>query len=242
MSIDLTIKALPSDKDKIIQPDLCKQGVLPPLGASMVFCGATGSGKTNLCGTLLTDERFFKNCFHAVYLFSPTAKFDAMQGNFGIPKQRIVDNPEKDGQKALKMIMTAQAEMIKKKGADKSPQVCIIFDDIIGCRKFLRTEEFAKAFIGSRHYCITSMILSQAWTQVPRTCRLQATAIFYWRGSQSEMELLAQEYAPPGFSKKKFLAMVNWATQEPYQFLCINKNQPMADRFRKGLEEIIDVQ
>ena len=242
MSIDLTIKALPSDKDKIKQPDLCKQGVLPPLGASMVFCGATGSGKSNLCGTLLTDERFFKNCFHAVYLFSPTAKFDAMQGNFGIPKQRIVDNPEKDEQKALKMIMTAQAEMIKKKGADKSPQVCIIFDDIIGCRKFLRTEEFAKAFIGSRHYCITSMILSQAWTQVPRTCRLQATAIFYWRGSQSEMELLAQEYAPPGFSKKKFLAMVNWATGEPYQFLCINKNQKMRDRFRKGLDEIIDIE
>lgn len=241
MSIDLTIGPLPTDKEKIKQPDLCKQGIIPPLGASIIFCGATGSGKSNLCATLVTDKRFYKDHFDAVYLFSPTALNDAMQNNFQIPKERIINDPEADGAEALKAIMESQSEAIQKHGCDKCPQIGIVMDDIIQCKRFMKSKDFLKAFIASRHFCITVMILTQSWTRVPRACRIQATAIFYWRGSQSEMELLASEYSPPGYSKRRFLSMVNWITKEPYQFMCINKNQPMKDRFRKGLSEIVDV-
>ena len=167
----------------------------------MIFCGATGSGKSNMAATLLTDKRFYGECFDAVFLLSPTAKFDAMQNQYGIPKSRIIDDPDKDGAESLKAIMKSQAQAIGKLGAGKAPQLCVVMDDIVHCKQFLRSKEFLKAFIASRHFSLTTILLSQSWTRVPRACRLQATCIFYWRGSQSEQELLYQEYAPPGMNK-----------------------------------------
>lgn len=35
--------------------------------------------------------------------------------------------------------------------------------------------------------------------------------------------------------------MVNWATQKPFNFLYINKTVPMKDRYRKNLDEIINL-
>ena len=238
---DLSIKPIPTDKSKIRQPVLAKAGVIGKLGSSNIMSGPSGSGKSTLLARLLTDKRFYKGYLDAVYLFSPTANGDAIQKEFKIPKHRIITDVEKRGADVLKVILKTQKEQIAKKGIEKVKQIGIIFDDCVGCRKFLRSKPFLDSFIASRHYACTTFICSQAWNLVTRSCRLQATMIYYFKGSASEARILSKEYAPPNWSEKQFLRLIEYATDEDYQFLCINKSVPIRDRFRIGLGQIVDI-
>ena len=238
--MDLSIKPIANNgKDRIKQPPLAQKDIIPRLGNSVLLVGCSGSGKSTLLARFLTDRRFFKGAFDRTYLFSPTAGGDDVQKQFGVKRQHIINDPDRDGAKILKVIIDAQTERIEKVGAAKAPQLCIIFDDIIGAHKFLRTKEFSKMFFMSRHVNCTVFICAQSYNSVTRVCRLQTRFIAFFKGSQSEVEILAREYCPPGLSKRRFMSMVSFATDEPHSFLVINKNVPPAERFRKRLGEII---
>jgi hypothetical protein len=56
----------------------------------------------------------------------------------------------------------------------------------------------------------------------------------------SEMELLVEEFTPPGMSKKNFMAMVQHATKEKHNFLHINMKVPFEERYRKNLDTILE--
>ncbi len=243
--VDMTINKIDTSKDKIRNPPLAEEKMIPRLGTSTCLNGTTGQGKSTLLANLITDPRFFghggKGTFDHKFLISPTAEGDDVQKDLGIkPKFTISDL--KEAPKVIKKIMELQKQAIVKNGNDKAPQIALIYDDVISDPKFMRTDEFIKSFIASRHYNLTTFVCSQSWTSVPRRCRLQCTNIFFFAAPQSEIELLSQEYTPPGFNKKQFFALVEYATEEPYSFLYINKSAPMEERFRKNLDTIIDLQ
>ena len=238
----LAIHPLPTRKDKIKQPTLAEANIIPRVNSSVLMVGASGSGKTTLLANLLTKKEFLGKAFDRVILISPTGKSDDIQKYLELPEEDIWSDMN-EAADLLQPIMDEQDEIISEDGADKAPLIAIIFEDVIGDRELMKSPQFIKSFVANRHYNFTTFICSQSYTAVPRKCRMQAKNIFYFRGSNSETEKITEEYSPPGFSKKEFIQIIDYCTDEmKYDFLYINKNVPFAERYRKNLDVIIDLE
>lgn len=244
----LKIRKVKSSKDKIANPPLAEQGVIPKLGTSTLINGTTGQGKSNLLTNLIRRPEFFggnnpttgESWFKYKFLCSPTAEGDDVQKKLGIAKEDtftdLASAPE-----MLQVILDENKEKVKKQGSSEAPQILLVYDDVISNPRFMRTNQFIKSFIASRHYNMTVFVCSQSWTGVPRKCRLQTKNIFFFASPLSEVELLCAEHCPPNLNKKQFFKMVEYATKEPYSFLYINKSAPMNERYRKKLDEQINL-
>ena len=246
---DLSIKSIQTSKDKIQQPELAKHDnmYIPPLGSSMVISGKSGSGKSTLLSNLLTDGRFYgktkdkpNGWFDKIFLFSPTANGDDIQKSLGIPKKFVFTELD-EAPRLLEIVLDTQQKKIDKAdGADKVEQYAVIFDDVIGDTKFMNSKAFTRCFYQVRHVNCTTFICTQHFKRVPKICRLQANFIFFFQGSQSEVETITEEFAPPKMNKKRFMKFVEDVTDEPFAFLTINMKVPTNIRFRKHLDSIAD--
>lgn len=240
--MDLTIHSLPTSKDDIIQPPLAEMGVIPRTNTSSIFNGSSGTGKSTLMANLLTREEMYpKDTWKFKLLISPTAEGDDVQKHIGLKYPWVVSDLKK-APKILKSIMSHQLKVIKQIGAAKAPQYLIIYDDVVSDPDFVRSDEFVASFIRARHYNFTTWLGTQSWTATPRRCRLQATNVFFFAGSQSEIELLANEYTPTFMVKKQFFKLVQYATDQKYFFLYINKSLPLPERYHKNLNEKINIE
>lgn len=92
--------------------------------------------------------------------------------------------------------------MVKEHGSDKAPQVCIIFDDVIADSDLMKQAIFIKCFIASRHYNATTFLCAQHFTRIPKICRLQASAMYFFACSLTEAIVIAEQLAPPMMPKK----------------------------------------
>jgi len=243
----LKIRKVKSAKDKISNPHLSEQDLIPRLGTSSIMNGTTGQGKSTLLTNLISSKRFFggkngkgEDVFKFKFLVSPTAEGDDVQKKLGVEEEDTFTDLD-EAPELIEVILDKQKEDVIELGSDKAPQVLMVYDDVISHPKFMRTDPFIKSFIASRHYNLTTFICSQSWTSVPRRCRLQAKNIFFFASPLSEVELLSQEYCPPGMTKKQFFKMVDYCTSDPYSFMYINKSVPMDKRFRKRLDEMINI-
>ena len=237
---DLTIRAMPTDKSKIKVRTLMRNKTIPSHPKSVIFSGSSGSGKSTLLVNLLTRKEFYKNYFDEIHLFSPTGKTDDMFTH--LDKHIKDDNVHTEMKiKDLDKILEEQEkQIISKGGIHKAKKVLLIFEDVQSNRKFMNSKSFLKSFIMNRHYGVSTWLCGQAWNRTPRACRLQASAIFYFEGSESETDRLASEYTPPGMNVKDFKQMIIEAVEEKHSFLFINKDCSFEDRYRKRLDEIID--
>lgn len=248
-SHDLDIKEIPTTKDNIEQPELAADPkmYIPKLGFSVIVSGKSGSGKSTLVANLFTDPRFYgpseekpDGWFDKVFLFSPTANGDDVQKALNIPKKHVFTDLD-EGVELLTVILDSQADKIEKAGAaDKVPQYAILFDDIIGDTAFMNEKAFTRCFYQVRHVNCTTFICTQHFNRVPRVCRLQANFIFFFQGSQSEVETIVEEFAPPHYSKNEFRQLLTEATgKNKFDFLTINMKVGWELRFRRNLNEFI---
>ena len=225
-----------TNKHKIKQTPLMIKNIIPKHASSVVFCGRSGSGKSNLLVNLI--DRHYKNYFNLTFFFSPTCYHDDLPGYLDIPHNRMFDS---NFQGPLEHIIKIQNQLIKKKGLDKAPKILIIFDDIISQKRFMNSEFFTKMYIQNRHLGISTWVCTQSFNKIPRVCRMQANNLFVFAGSGSEMEILAQEFTPPHTKKKDFENLIKHATKERYNFLHINMREPPETRYRKNLDVILNI-
>jgi GTPase SAR1 family protein len=238
----LKIAPVKTNKDKIKQPVAAEEGVIPKLTSNVLMVGCSGSGKTTLLTNLMTRKEFFKGWFDAVYLISPSAKTDDVQKALDIPDENIVDDLS-DAPEKIQDLMDEQRNSIEDMGAHRAKQICLIYDDVVGANdELLKTPQFVRSFIASRHFNFTTFLLVQSFTQAPRVSRLQCQNLFYFRGSNSEQELIAEECCAPGLNKREMCLLIDFATIEPYTFLHYTRRVSDASkRYRKNLDEIIDL-
>jgi len=242
----LKIVAYPTNKHKIKQRPLMKSNILPRHASSVIFNGRSGSGKSNLLINLLTRPEFYgpkragqKTYFDLIFLFSPTAnQGDDLVQFLNLPSDKIDTTLSTQ---RLDHIISTQQKLIEQKGILKSPKILIVFDDCQSDAKFLKTKSFLRCFIQCRHLNISTFLCGQRFNKTPKAARLQANNIFFFPGSESEVELMCDEYTPPNTSKKQFKKLIEYATAEPYNFLHINLRCPVETRFRKNLDEYLTI-
>jgi hypothetical protein len=240
MNVDYKISPVATSKDQIVQPKLAEAGVIPKLNTSTIIIGQSGSGKTVLLHNLMTRPEFYKGVFDKIFLISPTCESDDVQRSLDVPEScRFTDLSQ--GVEALKLIEASQEARIKKVGSGVAPKYCIICDDCAGDNSFMTSKEFISLFIRSRHYNTTVFFLSQHFKRIPKICRLQASYLVFFAVSNTEAQVLAEEFAPPGVPTKQFMKLIDDTLKERFDFLSINMRSPWEERFRKGLSMAIDL-
>jgi adenylate kinase family enzyme len=245
---DLSIQKIDSSKDEIQQPELAKHDkmFIPPLGSSVIISGKSGSGKSTLLANLITDGRFYgkskekpNGWFKKIFLFSPTANGDDIQKALGIPKKYVFTDLD-EAPELLEVILDSQQKKVDNaEGAHKVDQFCIIFDDVIGNKKFMNSKDFTRCFYQVRHVNCTTFICTQHFHRVPNICRLQANFVFFFQGSAYEVNTVVEDYSPPMYSRKDFESIVNDATKNKHSFLTINMKVGWDLRLRRNLDQFI---
>lgn len=248
--LGLDVVPIETSKDDIEQPDLAKHEnmLIPPIGSVVVMSGKTGAGKTTLLANLLTLPHFYgkskdkpNGWFDRIFIFSPTANGDDIQRSLNIPKEHVFTDLD-DAPELLEIILDSQQEKLDQaKSAADVEQFAIIFDDFIGNTKFMNSKAFQRCFYAVRHNNCTTFACTQHLKKLPKICRLQANFVFFYQGSKAAVDILIEEYAPPLYTKKEIETLVNDATREKYSFLTINNKVPWKQRFRRNLDEIIEL-
>jgi len=217
-----------------------RKHIIPTHPSSVIFNGSSGSGKSTLLANLLTRPEFYEGYFDTIHLFSPTGATDDLFSNLDLPEENI--HMELDPAELEDIMQTQKDAIAAKKGKlHLCDKMLIIFEDCQANHRFMNSKPFLRCFIANRHYGISTWLCGQAYNRTPRACRLQANNLMVFRGSGSEMEILAQEYCPPGMRKKAFLKMIDQALEEPHTFVHINQRVPHAERYRRNLDEILQV-
>jgi hypothetical protein len=237
MNKDYALVVPPTAKDKIPQPKIAKEGVLPTLHFSMILNGSSGSGKSVLAFNLIS--KFYKNFFDMVILISPTAKTDDIQKALDLPKNRTITDMAK-AEAAMQKIEDVQEETIKKDGFEAAKKILVYFDDVVGDPIFMKSKAMINAFIKNRHYGISCILCTQYYALVPKRIRMQAACSFYFACAETELETIAEDHLPPGVPKKQFLKVLQSILSEEYAFVTYNKRSSWPERWRKGLAHVID--
>ena len=241
--ISLKIEALPTSKSKVKRSGMMEANIIPAHPFRLHISGSSGSGKTNCLLSLLTRKEFYKGYFHVIFIISLTAKktddvYDILEKNKGKTKIGFINELDET---IIGGIMEICADIVEEKKAHKAPRVLMVFDDVVSEKKYLNKKEFTKCFIMSRHFNMSSIILSQKYNATPRTCRLNCDAVIYFPGSVSEDMVITDDYCAPGYSRKEFLQIIKYATSEPYSFLFINMKCLHKERYRKNFDTILQL-
>jgi len=246
----LKILKFDTNKSKIKLRPLQEQNIIPAHPFRLLLVGRSGSGKSMNLVNLMTRPHMYGRTnpnnkktgyFDIVFLFSPTADGgDDLVEHLDLDESKVITD-EKMFYPVLEHILKTQKGLIDKNGLLKAPAICVILDDCQSAEKFLRSDLFIKIFIAGRHYNISVIACGQSWTKFSRVCRLQASNIMLYPSSGSEIELIVDEYCPPNKTKNQFRELVRHATNEPYQFLHINNQVPIAQKYRKNLDTILSI-
>ena len=221
----MEIKALKTKKSDLPQSSYMEAEIINKFPSLTVCIGRSGSGKSNVVANMLTKKEFMKDFFDEIYLFSPTAKSDDLVEHLKLKDDHIIEKLDETAITKLNQIVDKNTEKIKKDGiakTAKNSKILIICDDCISERVFIKSNILSRLATAGRHSLISTIICSQSYTKVPRVIRLQCQGLIVFPSSNDEIELLCEDLCPPGVSKKEFLDIIKFATDERYSFLFVN--------------------
>lgn len=226
----------------IKQPKAVKRGILPAFPSVWSFSGLSKSGKSSLVAKVLTDPGLLKNYFHTIVFFSPTSDADdTITSKLELPEENIfTDFTQED----LLKIINARRNEIKIKGYNwvaKNNRMLIILDDVISHTKFLKSQVIVDLTATVRHLLVQTFFCVQSFNRVPRVCRLNLRCICFFEANRNEVEVLTEEVCPAGLKKDDFRELISYATEQPYSFLCINRDAPFKTRYRKNFDTILEI-
>ena len=139
--MDLKIKPLKTNKNKIKLRPLMKDHTIPAFAESLLLVGASGSGKTTVLIRLLTSKQFYYDYFNFIFLFSVTAKLDDTFKLLKIP-DRHTFTTEDEMINGLEQIIKTQKEIVETKGLDKAPKIALVFEDLTSNKKLMKDPNF----------------------------------------------------------------------------------------------------
>ena len=122
---------------------------------------------------------------------------------------------------------------------DKDFNHLVVWDDLVLSKDLTMVESY---YIRCRKFGVSVIFISQSFFKIPKNIRGNCSymVILILSGNR-EVKLILSEFGL-GVSKEELLKIYEYATTEKFSPLLIDMEAEPADRFRKGLLEIIPVQ
>ena len=207
------------------------------------FCliSPTSGGKTQQLLNIFCKfycNRSGKSLFQRIFLFSPTARLDEQYQ----PLIKLIEkfcNQEKEpcifedfSMAKLGQIIDDQRKIVAecRKRKIKPPQIAIILDDLAERADILQTKKggacggshVLSLAVSGRHSQITWAICAQKMSMISRGIMAQVRCLLVGRlRSNHEIDVLAEELSGLAGSKEEALALLDYATREPFSFLFV---------------------
>jgi len=208
------------------------QDPLPKRSVNMLISAPRGSGKTTLLKTLFDSNNGYKQHFHRIYWFSPTAIRDT--DKLGDILEELVEDGryyDKYDEDDLNNIIGEISQynddyMAKHKGA-KKPAHCIVIDDCQSDLLNKKNKVLAHLYTCSRHYNITVIASVQRYIGVPMLIRTNCDVfIFFKVKSKMERKRVSEEFDVPE-------DILNFCWAEPYSFIMLNYGNGKQEMYKK---------
>lgn len=209
--------------DKVDNPNFHLHKLKLPF--RMCIVAPSGSGKTN----------FLVNLIH---LFSCGEK-----GTF-----QTITIITRNSSEPLYRWLTSECEQIQiKEGLTNTPPLdkfdkdynhLVVWDDLVLSKDLSMVENY---YIRARKLNVSVIFLSQSYYRIPKMIRNNCTYMVLLKLSgQREVNMILSEMGL-GVTKEQLLKIYEFATRQKLQPLLIDLEADPADRFRKGITEIIDI-
>ncbi len=193
----------------------------------LLIVGKTGSGKTNLLVSLLTQDEFYNKDFRGrnIYIFSPMVndyKLEFLVDKKNIPDLNIYTEFDNELLRALYDKLTEEFEtemLLSRKVSNK----LIILDDLSfdGSLKKGLYNMVQKIFCNGRKHNISIIITSQYYSHISPVCRTNCSGAILFTMNDRQLDFVTEEnnYLD---TKKEFKALMKKHLKEKHDFISIN--------------------
>jgi hypothetical protein len=188
---------------------------------------------------------FFGGYFDTVVLISPTAENDSIQQQLNVNPSLCFSNL-RAAPVIIDKLLASQKKEIKLKGSDKAPKIALILDDCMSSQDLMRSSQFLSLFTLGRHanlgiFCAIQSMRSKQ-NGFPRSALLNCSEIFFFAGSQMEIQVISDNFCPPLADPRLFEKWIFDCTRKPYSFIHLNnKSSSFDNRYRCGLGDILNL-
>lgn len=198
---------------------------IPSMPFRMVISAPSGMGKTNMLGSFLLLDEFYKKHLDPdyIYIFSGSLseqKLATIIKQLDIPKSNLFpDYDELALETIYDMLVDDFNEAIENK---KKPKQSLIILDDLGYKSLFKNSrknnQVDRLFCNGRKYLINTILVLQRYTQVSTTCRSNLTTLILGKVPNKELELVEADLNFMD-DKKKFLQMVRDHTEDKRDFI-----------------------
>jgi hypothetical protein len=207
--------------DKVENPNFNLHHLKIPM--RMCVVAPSGSGKTN-------------------FLVNLIEMFSRGEGTF----QTITIITRNKDEPLYRWFSSISEQIIIKEGLNNSPQLdkfdknynhLVVWDDLVLSKNLEKVEEY---YIRARKLNVSVIFLSQSYFHIPMLIRKNCSYMVLLKLSgQREVNTILRDFGL-GVNNEELSTIYEYATREKLQPLVIDLEAPPADRFRKGLSEMID--
>ena len=211
------------------------------LPTSFCLIAPTSEGKTQILLNIFC--KFYctkggKSLFQRIFLFSPTVRLDDQYKPLIKLIEKFCDQTKEPlifevcSMDKLGEIIDEQRKIVaecRKRGI-KPVQIAIVLDDLAERADILQTRKggacggshVLSLAVSGRHSQITWAICAQKMSMISRGILAQVRCLIVGRlRSKHEIDVLAEELSGLAGSKENALALVEYATKEPFSFLFV---------------------
>jgi hypothetical protein len=143
----------------------------------------------------------------------------------------------------LEIIFESQKKNVENKKISECPKILLVFEDLTTNEKLMKNTTFKSLWTLGRHLNIQVISMIHKYKALPRTQRMNAMNIMFFKATGDENLQLADDYTPPGHTKKEFLKVIEYATasdkRSRHNFLYICNKVASEIKFRKNFETIL---
>ncbi len=211
-----------------------KTEILARLPIRALVLSPGSGGKTTMITRLLVDKQFYGGKFSRIYWFSPSATVDDALDplrDYVKKLQNQEDDPsfhdEFDAEFIKKLLERQKkiTEYLKKKGARKRFNICIVIDDHADNPAAMHRAGgiLETLYVRARHFGVSTIVSSQKLKLMSPTVRVNLTALFIFR-LRSHSDLLdgvIREYSAL-IDAKTLMILYRAAVERPFGFLYVN--------------------
>ena len=211
------------------------------LPTSFCLISPTSGGKTQQLLNIFCKfyvKKSGKSLFSRIFLFSPTARLDEQYQTLIKLIEKFCDQDREPlifqefSMSKLGQIIDEQRQIVEqcRKRKITPPQIAIILDDLAERADILQTRKggacggshVLSLAVSGRHSQITWAICAQKMSMISRGIMAQVRCLLVGRlRSRHEIDVLAEELSGLAGSKDAALALLDYATEEPFSFLFV---------------------